>query len=255
MAAVIVSLHDVAPATAQQSVEMLSMVSLYGLRATLLVIPGPFRGQTLADDDGTFARWLRDAEGNGNELAQHGWAHEGARDPRGNVGVLRRLEGRALARGCAEFLELGIVEATRRILAGREVLDAAGIHPVGFTPPGWLASRDTLCALRRLRYRYTTTQWSIVDVVRTETHYVGALSQRPGSTIAGVAAVANQRVARALISRDRPLRIALHPDDFASPRLRDATHRILASAAQHGKSMTYIEFLDAATRPETTQVA
>ncbi|MCE9622986.1 MAG: polysaccharide deacetylase family protein [Actinomycetia bacterium] len=242
----VVSLHDVAPGTAAQSKHWLSIVEWYGLRATLLVVPGPWRGGSLANDP-AFAAWLRAAEERGHELALHGWEHRSVRDQAGesrNDTRRHSLMGALLARGCQEFWQLGADESERRIIAGQEVLRAAGIEARGFTPPGWLASPETLSTLRRLGFEYTTTQWSVVDLHRDREIRIAALSQRPGSALTGVAARANEQIARSRLTRRIPLRLALHPDDLGDLRLVNATKRTLAHAVRVGtRSVTYCDLV------------
>src|SRR5262249_7903754 len=81
------------------------------------------------------------------------------------------------ARGCAEFWSLDTREAKRGIELGRDVLDRAGFTPIGFTPPGWLASATTLDVLTDLGYRYTTTRSAVLDLFSGAAHRVPALSQ------------------------------------------------------------------------------
>lgn len=241
MAKVIISLHDVAPATAFDSAAMLTMVEHHGLRATLLVIPGPYRRMRLLDEP-AFAGWLREAQQRGHEIALHGWSHCAVAGRDGRPG-LRRAVGRVVARGCAEFLELGDAEARWRIVAGLDALDSCDFRPTGFTPPGWLASHQTFDVLRQLDFAYTTSQWTVFDLRRDRSIRVGALSQRPGSPLGDVAATANLRIGRAAIATGRALRIAIHPADLHHPRLRRANEQLLARAADHCESVTYADFV------------
>ncbi|NCZ90931.1 MAG: DUF2334 domain-containing protein, partial [Actinobacteria bacterium] len=66
MTAVVVSVHDVAPATFERSVRILKILESRGVRASLLVIPGYWQDHgPVTNDD--FARWLREAECRGHE--------------------------------------------------------------------------------------------------------------------------------------------------------------------------------------------
>lgn len=241
---VVVSLHDVAPASAAASAAWLDVVESHGWRATLLVIPGAWRGATLGEDAG-FVDWLHAAADRGHELALHGWEHHGVLcDGRGPRHRLRRCRGNVFARGCAEFNELDAVEARRRIHAGRRALSSVGIEPVGFTPPGWLASHDTVTVLRDEGFRYTTTQWAVLDLVGRRTIRMPAISQRPGSSLTLAASRANERVVGAFAARRRSLRIALHPDDLRHDELAAATHRMFTGLTRAGaRSCTYEELV------------
>jgi len=105
-------------------------------------------------------------QGRGHEIAQHGWTHAATRQ--GSRG--RRLIGRAVARGCAEFWTLDEDEAARRLALGRAQLRSEGIDSVGFVPPGWLASAGALRSMRALGYRYTTSHTAVIDFATGARH-------------------------------------------------------------------------------------
>ena len=241
------SLHDVAPATAVPSSAMLEMVERRGLRCTLLVVPGPFGGAELAADD-RFADWLRRAVRRGHEVALHGWEHRGVEDPLGDHRRRTKVAGQLLARGCAEFLTLGEAEAARRIELGLAAVRRAGLDPCGFTPPGWLASPGTLEALRRSSLRYTTSQWAVTSLEDGGSWRLPAVSQRPGSPLAGLAASASRIAGGAVLDRGRPLRVALHPADLGDPRLVASTS-VLLDLVSERRSMTYAELVGGRPSP------
>ncbi len=242
-AAIVISLHDVAPGSFAQSATWLNIVERHGMRASLLVIAGPWRGRALAGDL-AFAEWLRAAEARGHEVVLHGWEHQAIDNPAMASSSIRRLYGAARARGCGEFQLLDQTDASRRIERGRDVLAAHGFHPIGFTPPGWLASPGTYAALRELGYRYTTTQWGVHDLVTSRVIRMFATSQRPGSVYTVAAAWLNERLAAQRFAAGRGLRVALHPDDLAERGLREATERTLQSARVHSiPSLTYGELV------------
>ncbi|MAT05963.1 MAG: hypothetical protein CL424_13075, partial [Acidimicrobiaceae bacterium] len=127
---VLVSIHDIHSTTSARSLELLDMIRRRGIRATLLVVPGPWRGQPLAATPELIER-LTAASRDGYELALHGWRHEPA-TPTG----ARHRRNRVLARGCAEFCDADLVTARGLIDRGVEEMDRHGWSPLGFTPPG-----------------------------------------------------------------------------------------------------------------------
>ena len=246
----IISIHDVAPGSSAASQVWLDLVERHGMRASLLVIPGPWRGRALAGDH-AFAGWLREAEARGHELVAHGWEHVAVSDPALDPSAATRLNGRVRARGCAEFQSLGLAEAQRRIERGLEVLHSHGIHPLGFTPPGWLASDQAVVALRSAGFRYTTTQWAVHDLVHDHRLPVFATSQRPGSRFARHAAAVNEQIARQRFTGRRSVRVALHPDDLGVRGLKAATERTLIAARVNDiESITYRDLVLAASPVE-----
>jgi predicted deacetylase len=155
----VVSVHDVSPATFMASRWWVRELEQRGVAATLLVIPGPFRGRRLEPTSAT-AGWLRERAAAGHEIAQHGWEHQGV----GPVRSPSSVAARVVSRGCAEFAGLSNKEARRRILSGFGVLSSCDLVPWGFVPPAGLASTGTIEALGALGYRYVSTTLAVIDL-------------------------------------------------------------------------------------------
>lgn len=232
----VVSLHDVAPSTFVESRRLLSMVEQRSLIATLLVVPGPWGGDALATRSGEFDRWLRGAIARGHEIALHGWCHD---DPH------RRWRSRLLARGCAEFAVLTSEEARVRLERGLSALDDVGVRPIGFVPPGWIASSGSIDAVRSLGFAYTTSHLTVEDLWGARTIRIPALSQRPDSSLSGAGAAMVRRLAAHRISRSRDVRIAVHPRDVRDPLLLDVTTCLL-DLATCARATTYASLVTAA---------
>jgi predicted deacetylase len=231
----VVSVHDVAAATTGASQRWCEALDRRGVPASLLVVPGPWRGRPLSEAP-ELAAWLRDRVATGDEIVQHGWAH---RAPPCTWGW-RWGYGWVVARGAAEFAALGAADAYRRLVAGRRALDGAGLPAAGFTPPGWLHSAGTLRALRRLDFRFTTCHRGILDLHTGRLHTGLALSHRPGGRGERPAARMLGAWARLAAGRGGTVRIALHPDDLSRPHLRRTTlSAIDAVLAAGARPITY----------------
>ena len=85
----VVSIHDVSPATAEQTRRWCDDADTLGIPVSLLVIPGPWRGMSLSDTP-DYARVLTDRVRRGDEIVLHGWTHRAG--PEG--GAARRAVGR-----------------------------------------------------------------------------------------------------------------------------------------------------------------
>lgn len=233
---IVVSVHDVSPATADETARWCADADALGVPVSLLVIPGPWRGTRLSDEP-EYARVLRDRVTHGDEIVLHGFTHRAG--PEGSW--VRRAVGTAVARGAAEFAALDEPEAERRLAAGKAVLDRLGLATDGFTPPGWLASPAAERALARAGFRYTTSHRGVRDLRTRRLHRAFALSHRPGGGLSewtGAAVVRTWALRGA--ARGRLVRIALHPDDLHRPRLRDTTLRAIeAVLAAGGVATTY----------------
>jgi hypothetical protein len=244
----VVSVHDVAPATAAASRAWIGELAALGVRATLLVVPGPWRGSCLEGDE-TMAAWLRAAAVDGHEIAQHGWAHAAA----GPSPAWREVVNRAVCRGCGEFWSLDESEARTRLQRGRAVLWAHGLDPVGFTPPGWLASAASVRAMRSLGYRYTTSHRGVTDLVSGRRHAAFALSHRPGGAGERLGAELMRRAARRAVEQGRAVRLALHPADLARPGLREATVATISACLAEGA--TAVPYAEMVARLSASNVA
>jgi predicted deacetylase len=242
----VVSVHDVAPATTAETHAWLADLDGLGIRAVLLVIPGPWRGTALTDSP-AFGAELRAAAETGHELALHGWAH--AAQPGGARS--RRWTGQVAARGAGEFWSLDAAEAHDRVERGLDALRASGIEPQGFVPPGYLASPGSRQALAASGLRYWTSHFAVHDLQTRTRHTVVALSHRPATGARG--RPLGERCGEFLIGRSpqwftgrgRPLRLALHPDDLHRPGLREATLRAIEQALSLGaRPLTYSQLLE-----------
>jgi uncharacterized protein len=235
----VVSVHDVSPATSPESRRWVRDLDERGVPASLLVVPGPWRDATLAADP-EFAGWLRDCVEGGHEVCLHGWNHTApTNEPSG-----RTLVGNLVARGCAEFWFLGEDEAAERARRGLDVLAGFGLAPTGFTPPGWLASSEAVRGLRRAGLRYVTSHGSVTDLRSGRRLSAPVICHRPHSRGERAGAALMIRGPALFLRPGRTLRMALHPDDLLRPGLRDAALRgIDAALAAGAVALTYEDLL------------
>lgn len=246
----VVSLHDVAPATAETCRRWIEILESRGIRTSLLVVPGPWRGHSL-DSSPEFVSWLGDIGAFGHEYVQHGYSHT-CTDSSG-APIARRFVGRMLARGCEEFWHLSFAEATRTLSLGRDCMEEHGIHVNGFVAPGWLMSKDSLAAARSLGFSYTCTHTRLIDLERGASLFSPTTSQRPNSWTSTFGAALNHLIV-GVTTRTAPLvRIAIHPDDLGEPGLRDANLAMCDRLLARGfNSLTYGEAVQFVHDPGAT---
>lgn len=244
----VVSVHDVAPATAQAARAWARTLDGCAVPLTFLAVPGPWRGAGLAagEDGAELVAWLRSRQDGGDEISLHGWCHRA--DVRG--ALPRRAIGSVVARGAAELWALDRATAADRTRAGLDVLQRNGLSVTGSTPPGWLSSRQARSGLADAGLQYVTDHAGLLDLVTGRRWWAPALCHRPGSDN-GICAVTLERLGRRavtmavrLVAAGRSVRIGLHPDDLQRPGLLpatvDAVRRCLAAGAQ---ATTYAEVL------------
>jgi predicted deacetylase len=235
----VVSVHDVSPATGSETRRWVEDLDERGVPASLLVIPGPWRGRALATNP-EFADWLLACVGRGHEVCLHGWDHQA----QPGAPLWRGLVGNVVARGCAEFWSLNEGQAADRAGRGIELLAELGLGTSGFTPPGWLASRPAIRGLRRVGLRYVTTHQSVTDLRTGARLFAGVICHRPDSHGERAGAVVMAHAPRLVLRPGRTLRLALHPDDLLRPGLREAALRgIDAALAAGADAVTYESLL------------
>lgn len=239
----VVSVHDVAPATAAQARRWCADLDTRGVPVALLVVPGPWRTPPLRDDP-ELVGWLRERATGGDEVVQHGWDHRQPMDVH-RAQWRQRAVARLVARGAAEFATLTEAEAITRAVAGRTELAALGLAAAGFTPPGWLASTAAVTVLRRLGYRYTTSHAGIRDLYTGHWHPALALCHRAGGLGERAGAWLLPALAHYALRAGQDVRIALHPDDLGRPGLREAALRAIDRCLElDAQPVTYLGLLD-----------
>lgn len=236
----LVSVHDVSQGTLEAAQAWARDLDGIGVPVTFLAVAGPFRGPMLSPE-GQAACWLRDRQLQGDEVAVHGWSHAEQAGSQGWRGALAR----PLARGAAELAAVGELEARRILERCVLTLAAAGIRPVGLTPPGYLLSPGGRAAARHVGLRYTASHLAVHDALEGRTERIPAFCHRPGTRLerAGAALLAD---AVAVMARaGRSVRVGLHPDDLERPGLRAVALTAIEAALTAGlQPMTYRDSLD-----------
>ncbi|MFF0490625.1 DUF2334 domain-containing protein [Nocardia sp. NPDC004068] len=241
-ARLVVSIHDVAPASEAETARWCADADAFGIPVSLLVIPGPWRGARLSEAP-DYGMFLRERRAHGDEIMLHGWDHRAPADG----SLLRRAVAALVARGAAEFAALDYAAADARLRPAIAVMDRMGLATTGFTPPGWLASPAALRLLCRAGFSHTTDHFGVLDLRTGRRHRGFALSQRPGGFGEQTAAWLMRTLARRTALRRGFVRIALHPDDLRRPGLRDAALRAIDAALTAGaRPMTYAEVIGCA---------
>ena len=97
MKSLVISLHDVAPATFDASKKWINLLNERNLSVSMLVVPGPWRGGDLLGDN-SFCTWLNETATDTHEVVQHGYSH--TIDHEDEPGIFGRVVGNFAARGC-----------------------------------------------------------------------------------------------------------------------------------------------------------
>ncbi|WP_051234494.1 polysaccharide deacetylase family protein [Marinimicrobium agarilyticum] len=200
----LVSIHDVMPETLERVERLLALMSAPVRRGTvLLVVPGR---DWQPDQVAQLARW----QGEGLELAGHGWTHRAERIQ----GWYHRCHSRWVSRHAAEHLSqprgalCELLERNYRWFIGRQLRP-----PSLYVPPAWALGALTADDLKASPFSYLETTrglWHLPSGRRRALPLVGF----EADTSAGAVLLRTwNRVNAAWASPKRPLRLAIHPYD------------------------------------------
>ena len=153
----LVAIHDVTPAFAEQAERLWNICAARGVAPALFVVPR-WHGEWRLEEHSDFVHWLREREDDGAEVFLHGERHD-------ESGLRRtwRDELRAFGRtdGEGEFLTLRPPQATWRIHRGLECLRALGLSPIGFVAPAWLWRSECVRVVAEAGLRVSEDEFAV----------------------------------------------------------------------------------------------
>jgi len=209
----LVSIHDVTPAWAPSTLALWNLCQEFGVAPALFVVPN-WHGQWPLSLHPEFCAWMRTCAAQGAEVFLHGERHDEIGSPRSAIDNVRAF-GRTNAEG--EFLTLNRDQAAQRIARGLHTLRTAGLHPIGFVPPAWLAHEDTFIAARDAGIQLSEDSSGVRLLTRAQ-HVSAPAVRWSGRTTTRARVSALTARARWHLQRRRPLvRLALHPQDLDHP--------------------------------------
>jgi predicted deacetylase len=239
------SIHDVGPGSERQVDRLAGLLTdtLGCSSFAMLVVPDHW-GQHPIRSGTRFANRLRDWSDSGIEMFVHGWYHKDTVEHRGISG----LKARYMTASEGEFLGLSRSEATRRMEAGRALVeDIIGRKTAGFIAPAWLYGSGTLDALRDSAF---TVAEDHMKVWIPQTGKVLArgpvITWASRSTARTVSSLAFAALARRVLHPLRTVRVAVHPGDVTSDSIVssiETTLRCFANSHQVGSYQSLIRKL------------
>ena len=240
-AALVVSIHDIAPTTRKRAEEIVAELAPHGVAVcSLLVVPNYHHRGSSTEDRG-FVRWLQELETKGHEIVIHGYFHE--RPRRNGETVSQKLFTRFYTKDEGEFYDLDYDEALSRIKKAREEFTAAGLTPRGFIAPAWLLGALGEQAAADAELEYTTRLTGVRDLRSRETFPARTLaySVRSGWRRATSLAWNNllaQRLAEAPLAR-----ISIHPPDCEHPEIWQQILRLTDRLLENRNATTYRDWI------------
>jgi YD repeat-containing protein len=235
----VVSVHDVSPATWDRVQRMLDALDAGGVsRRSLLVIPN-FQGQWPIDHHDDFCAALRGLQEQGDEMVLHGYEHVGVGAP---DGVWDRFKNRWFTQGEGEFLTLDYDAARRRIERGLELTRRTRLDVRGFVAPAWLINAEGLRAARDCGLEYTNSYLRLIDLARSTSRFAPSLVFGPGNLNEDFG-IGVQRSLSGLLSRSPIVRVVLHPPCIDHPKRFERILGMIRTQLEDHRAVTYIELL------------
>lgn len=236
----IVSLHDVHQGSWRSLRCFLGELEGLGIRRTTLLAVPRWQGRQSLADDRALAAWLRERVAAGHEVCLHGFTHAADRV---SGGPLRQLVGRVYTAREGEFYQLAYAQARERLRIGRQILRAAGLSVVGFTPPAWLLGPGARHALADEGFLYTTSFGGIDQIPAGVRIAAPTLVLSSRSAWRRGASLLVSAVADLVTGPARVLRLAVHPRDLESRPMRERLLQLARHALATRHAVTYADLV------------
>lgn len=223
------SIHDVGPRFESEIDRLADRVQAQvGTgRFAMLVVPDHW-GEAPLSAAPAFAARLRAWADEGVEMFLHGWSH---RDDSAHGSARAAWKAKHMTAGEGEFLGLSQAEATRRLRAGRAVVeDAIGRPVAGFIAPAWLYGPGARAAVAAERFPIAEDHmrvWNPASGAVLARGPVITWASRSRARIRGSLAFA--ALARSALQPLRAVRIGVHPGDAHVPALLDSIDATFAA--------------------------
>ena len=213
------SIHDVGPRFESEVDRLVDRLEAHVGRGrfAMLVVPDHW-GEAPLSQAPAFAARLRGWADSGVEMFLHGWSH---RDDSAHEDARAAWKARHMTAGEGEFLGLSEAEATRRLRAGRQVVeDAIGRPVAGFIAPAWLYGPGAHAAVRHEHFPIAEDHMRVWNPASGDVLARGPVITWASRSRARIrSSLAFAALARFALQPLRTVRLAVHPGDAHVPAL------------------------------------
>lgn len=233
----VVSVHDVSPATREETSEILDELNGLGLEiCSLLVIPDHHqRGHFLRD--ARFCAWLAGRASAGNEVVLHGYFHQ---RPRGEIEpVVSKLWTRVYTRDEGEFYDLEPELAAALVAKARAEFAELNLQITGFIAPAWLLNPAVELVLREEGFDYTTKLGSVIDLQKKTCFRSQSLVWSVRNAWRRQTSLLWNALLFSSLRANPLLRMAIHPVDRRHPAVWRQIRDLLIRALEDRSPLTY----------------
>ena len=238
----VVSLHDVAPATHEAAEKILCELAHRGVSVcSILVVPNYHRlGSSV--ENRAFSLWLQELEGRGHEIVIHGYFHERPRRPNEDLGT--KIVTRVYTNDEGEFYDLGYDEALLRITRARDEFQKIGLRPRGFIAPAWLLSEEGECAAIDAGMEYTTRLRTVNDFRSSKEYHSRALVYSVRNRWRRTVSLAWNGALLPYANQKALVRLSIHPPDIRCVEVWRQILRGVDTLIAARRVTTYASWLD-----------
>jgi predicted deacetylase len=238
----IVSVHDVAPATQQVTEKILIELAHRGVSiCSMLVVPN-YHHLGSSVENREFSLWLQELEGRGHEIVIHGYFHERPRQP--NEAFRAKIVTRFYTNDEGEFYDLGYDEALLRITRARDEFQQSGLRPRGFIAPAWLLSHAGECAAIDAGLEYTTRLRTVRDFRAGRDFRSQALVYSVRNHWRVAASLVWNGALLRYVDQKALVRLSIHPPDFGCAEVWRQILRVVETVTAARRVTTYAGWLD-----------
>lgn len=239
--ALVISIHDVAPATQPCADEMIRKIAALGATVSSLLVVPDYHRQGRAMADPKFRAWLEKMQQRGHEIVLHGFFHERARRP--NETARDKLITRLYTADEGEFYDLGYNEARALIDEAQRDFAAHGFRPRGFIAPAWLLGAEAERAAIDAGMTYTTTLRRVRDFIALREIGSQSLVYSVRSGWRRGTSLGWNRWLFSRLTNNSLLRLSLHPPDLSHPAIWRQIEKLIELALRERVPMTYQSWL------------
>jgi predicted deacetylase len=235
----VTSIHDVSPGHEDAIDRLEAQIMRHGIRKFAMLVVPNFWGEAPIMRGTPFATRLRQRADRGVEMFLHGSEH---RDQLPHPGWLERWKATWMTAGEGEFLGMSSGAAEGRIAAGRALIeDIIGRPVAGFVAPAWLYGAGALDALQASDIGILEDHWRIWDAGSGRTlarsPVITWATRTPARKATSLAAAAVVRT----LPGPRVMRLAVHPADVTSPRVRRSISKTIDALRRHRIVSSYAD--------------
>jgi predicted deacetylase len=236
------SIHDVGPRFESEVDRLVDRLEAHvgSGRFAMLVVPDHW-GEAPLSQAPVFAAKLRRWADTGVEMFLHGWSH---RDDSAHAGTAA-WKAKHMTAGEGEFLGLDHAEATRRLRAGRAVVeDAIGRPVAGFIAPAWLYGPEAREAVASEGFALAEDHMQVWEPASGAVLVRGPVVTWASRSRARImSSLAFAAVARLALQPLRVVRVAVHSGDTHVPALLRSIDATFAAFGRR-RAARYADLLD-----------